>query len=133
MFGKPLHAIGPVPAAVHQDFDGVPHFGNGGSPGGLAGQHFQDGQLEGHFHVSGLAGRVVWMRLINRQSKTRGAKRLAMKADDDRRYSEVVWRRLADFLRACAASYSSPMRHFATREVAAGSDRSLTSTSKVKN
>jgi hypothetical protein len=56
VLSQPLHAIRPVLAAVHQDFDGVPYFGDGGSPGGLAGQHFQDGQLEGHFHVSGLAG-----------------------------------------------------------------------------
>jgi len=51
----------------------LPQVGNGGSPGGLAGQHFQDGQLEGHFHVSGLAGHGVWKKLINRQSRVRKA------------------------------------------------------------
>lgn len=49
---QPLHAIGPIFAAVHQDFDGMPYFGNRGPPGGLAGQHFQDGQLERHSPVS---------------------------------------------------------------------------------
>ncbi|ODM79612.1 hypothetical protein A6X20_24230 [Bradyrhizobium elkanii] len=47
MFGQSLHAISPVFTAVHQYFDRMPNFGNGGPPGGLAGQHFQDGQLEG--------------------------------------------------------------------------------------
>ncbi|MGY3573131.1 hypothetical protein ACVMB1_000335 [Bradyrhizobium sp. USDA 4504] len=48
MFGQPLHAIGPVAAAVHQDLHGASDFGNRGPPGGLTGQHFQDGQLERH-------------------------------------------------------------------------------------
>ncbi|OYU62658.1 MAG: hypothetical protein CFE30_08930 [Bradyrhizobium sp. PARBB1] len=67
MLSQALHAIGPVFAAVHEDFDGVPDFGNGGTPGGLAGQHFQDGQLEGHFHVSGLA-EIVSARPVNSRS-----------------------------------------------------------------
>ncbi|OKO69940.1 hypothetical protein AC628_32190 [Bradyrhizobium sp. NAS96.2] len=70
MLSQALHAIGPVLAAVHQDFDGVPDFGNRGASGGLAGQHFQDGQLEGHFHVSGLALEVS-ARSVNRPSKFR--------------------------------------------------------------
>ncbi|PDT73954.1 hypothetical protein CO675_27595 [Bradyrhizobium sp. C9] len=48
MFGQPLHAIGPVTAAVHQDLHGASDFGNGSPPARLAGQYFQDGQLEGH-------------------------------------------------------------------------------------
>ncbi|QOZ24003.1 hypothetical protein XH93_10685 [Bradyrhizobium sp. CCBAU 51753] len=48
MCGQPLHAIGPVMAAVHQDLHGASDFGNGSPPARLAGQHFQDGQLEGH-------------------------------------------------------------------------------------
>lgn len=71
MFGEPLHAVGPISAAVHQDFDGVPKLGNGGAPGGLAGQHFQDGKLEGHFHVSGLAGTAVSARSVNCRSTVR--------------------------------------------------------------
>lgn len=47
MLGQSLHAISPVFPAVHQYLDRVPNFGNGGPSGGLAGQHFQDGQLEG--------------------------------------------------------------------------------------
>ncbi len=46
LFGQPLHAIDLVTASVHQDLHGPSDFGNR-SPPGLAGQHFQDGQLEG--------------------------------------------------------------------------------------
>lgn len=65
VFGQPLHAIGPVMAAVHQDLHGASDFGNGSPPARLAGQYFQDGQLEGHLACLRWAVCAVPLQWIN--------------------------------------------------------------------
>ncbi|MET4291218.1 hypothetical protein ABIB06_002567 [Bradyrhizobium sp. LB8.2] len=51
MFGQPLHAIGLILAAVHQNFVRSPDLG-GSLPAGSPASAFQDGQLEGNFQIS---------------------------------------------------------------------------------
>ncbi|MHC2333456.1 hypothetical protein [Bradyrhizobium sp. USDA 4454] len=69
MFGQSLHAISPVFTAVHQYFDRVPNFGDGGPPSGLAIQPFRTVSWKDNFHVSGQAGWEVSTREVNLRSR----------------------------------------------------------------